>query len=193
MTVVYDLIIHNGRIASASHVSDTSVWIGISGDKITTVQSGPTPIASAKQVLDARGGYITPGGVDTHVHLQQLQVAPEDDTGDTFASGTRSAIAGGTTTIVAFANQQRHDESLLPLVKEYHRRAASGGTFTDYGFHMILTKPSKKILDEELPHLVQNEGITSIKVGPKSAMYVPTPQLTAALAGVHDVRGEESQ
>jgi dihydropyrimidinase len=163
MTVVYDLIIHNGRIASASHVSDTSVWIGICGDKITTVQSGPTPIASARQVIDARGGYITPGGVDTHVHLQQLQVAPEDDTGDTFVSGTRSAIAGGTTTIVAFANQQRHDESLLPLVREYHRRAGSGGTFTDYGFHMILTKPSKKILDEELPHLVQNEGITSIK------------------------------
>jgi dihydropyrimidinase len=163
--MTYDLIIHNGRIVSASHVSDTSVWIGVVGDKIQTVQSGPAPLSSAARVIDASGAYVTPGGIDTHVHLQQLQVAPGEDTGDTFISGTRSAIAGGTTTIVAFANQQRHDESLLPLVREYHRRAAKDGTFTDYGFHIILTKPSKEILDEELPYLVEKEGITSIKVG----------------------------
>jgi dihydropyrimidinase len=107
---------------------------------------------------------LTIRGIDSHVHLEQLQIAPGEDTGDTFYTGTRSAVAGGTTTIIAFANQQRHDESLLPLVKEYHRRAAANTTFTDYSFHVILTKPSKKILDEEIPHLFHEEGISSIKV-----------------------------
>jgi dihydropyrimidinase len=107
---------------------------------------------------------LTIRGIDSHVHLEQLQIAPGEDTGDTFYTGTRSAIAGGTTTIIAFANQQRHDESLLPLVKEYHRRAAANTTFTDYSFHIILTKPSKKILDEEIPYLFHEEGISSIKV-----------------------------
>lgn len=162
---MYDLIIHNGRIVSSHAVSPCSSWIGINGETISCLQFGPPPLHQAKRSIDAQGAYITPGGIDTHVHLEQLQVAPGEDTGDTFYSGTRSAIAGGTTTILAFANQQRHDESLLPLVKEYHRRAAARGTFADYGFHMILTKPTKRILDEELPVLFEQEGITSIKVG----------------------------
>lgn len=160
----YDLIIHNGRIVTASSVSDTSVWIGVAGEKIVTLESSPVPFEDCKKAIDAKGAYITPGGIDSHVHLEQLQIAPGEDTGDTFYSGTRSAIAGGTTTIIAFANQQRHDESLLPLVQEYHRRAAARTTFTDYSFHMILTKPTAKILDEELPVLFEQEGITSIKV-----------------------------
>jgi dihydropyrimidinase len=112
-----------------------------------------------------QNGHSDWTGIDSHVHLEQLQIAPGEDTGDTFLSGTRSAIAGGTTTIIAFANQRRHDASLLPLVKEYHRRALARTTFTDYGFHVILTKPTKRILDEELPHLFHEEGISSIKVG----------------------------
>lgn len=160
---MYDLIIHNGRIVSPSAVSDTSTWIGIIGETIITVGHGPAPLDNCKEVIDARGAYITPGGIDSHVHLEQLQIAPGQDTGDTFFSGTRSAIAGGTTTIIAFANQQRHDDSLLPLVEEYHRRAEAKGTFTDYGFHMILTRPTARILDTELPVLFA-QGITSIKV-----------------------------
>ncbi|WWD17586.1 dihydropyrimidinase [Kwoniella shandongensis] len=161
---MYDLVIYNGLIVTTSHISPVDTWIGITGDKIVTIQSGKPPKDVGKRYIDAKGGYITPGGIDTHVHLQQLQVAPGEDTGDTFESGTRSATAGGTTTIIAFANQQRHDESLYPLVEEYHRRAAANGTWCDYGFHMILTNPTKKILDEELPVLFEKEGISSIKV-----------------------------
>jgi dihydropyrimidinase len=93
----------------------------------------------------------------------QLQHPAGTDTGDSFLSGTRSAIAGGTTTIVAFANQRRQDLSLYPLVEEYHRRARAQ-CYTDYAFHVILTNPTPAILEEELPILVRDEGITSIKV-----------------------------
>ncbi|KAK8858962.1 dihydropyrimidinase [Kwoniella newhampshirensis] len=161
---MYDLIIHNGQIVSTSHVSSPDTWIGIQDEKIVCIQAGPLPHDASKRYIDAKGAYITPGGIDTHVHLQQLQVAPGDDTGDTFESGTRSAIAGGTTTIIAFANQQRHDKSLYPLVEEYHRRASKDGTWCDYGFHVILTNPTKAILDEEIPVLFEKEGISSIKV-----------------------------
>ena len=160
---MYDLIIHNGRIVSPSGISDTATWIGITGETIATISHGTAPLDDCKRAIDAQGAYITPGGIDSHVHLEQLQIAPGQDTGDTFFTGTRSAIAGGTTTIIAFANQQRHDESLLPLVGEYHRRAEARGTFTDYAFHMILTRPTAHILDVELPVLFE-QGITSIKV-----------------------------
>ncbi len=159
----YDLIILNGRIVTTSAIYPPSVWIGIKGEKIVTLSSSPCPTEKATRMIDAEGAYVTPGGVDTHVHLSQLQHPAGTDTGDTFESGTRSAIAGGTTTILAFANQQRHDESLIPLVEEYHRRS-DGLCYTDYGFHLILTNPTRKILDDELPMLVEKEGITSLKV-----------------------------
>jgi dihydropyrimidinase len=57
-------------------------------------------IFTAKQLIDADGGYITPGGVDSHVHLDQTSLIGA--VGDKCEMGT-SAIAGGTTTIISFA------------------------------------------------------------------------------------------
>jgi hypothetical protein len=77
-------------------------------------------IFSAKRTIDAEGGYVTPGGVDTHVHLDQISLVGA--VGDKFETGTRSAIAGGTTTLVCFALQQKTDESVLPVVESYHKK-----------------------------------------------------------------------
>lgn len=110
-------------------------------------------------MIDCEGAYITPGGVDSHVHLAQKN-AP---TGDGFESGSRSAIAGGTTTILAFASQERDDLSLYPELASYHEQSR-GQSYCDYGFHFILTNPTKEILEDELPHLAKNEGITSVKL-----------------------------
>ena len=74
-----------------------------------------------------------------------------------------SAIAGGTTTIIAFVTQKRHELSLFPLLEEYHKKAA-GVSSCDYGFHYILTNPTKEILRDELPILAQEKGITSVKL-----------------------------
>lgn len=65
--------------------------------------------------------------------------------------------------MVAFVSQARHHESLLPLVEEYSA-LAHGNSYCDYGLHLILTNPTKKILKEELPVLAQEQGITSVKL-----------------------------
>ena len=110
------------------------------------------------QVLDCEGGFITPGGVDAHVHLEQWNTP----TGDTWVTGTRSAVCGGTTTVVAFATQNRCHDSVLPIVEEYSALAHER-SHCDYSFHLILTNPTKKIVEEELPVIVKN-GITSVKL-----------------------------
>jgi dihydropyrimidinase len=110
-------------------------------------------------VLDCEGAFITPGGIDTHVHLEQ-QNTP---TGDTWETGTRSAICGGTTTVVAFASQSREKISIIPVVEAYDA-LAKGRAYCDYGFHVILTNPTKKIVEQELPLLVKEKGITSVKL-----------------------------
>ena len=59
---------------------------------------------------------------------------------DNFETGTLSAICGGTTTILAFAKQQRDekDRSLVEVIEEYHGEA-TGNSYCDYGFHLIIT------------------------------------------------------
>ena len=115
--------------------------------------------STATTVLDAEGGYVTPGGVDSHVHLEQ----PNTPTGDTWETGSRSAVCGGTTTILAFVFQTRQDGSLLPLVDDYTKRA-KGNSYADYGFHLILTNPTPDILEDDIPLLARERGITSLKL-----------------------------
>ncbi|KAI9710960.1 MAG: hypothetical protein M1820_002397 [Bogoriella megaspora] len=153
-----DLVVKNGVIVTASEVLPTGQDIGIKDGKIVCIGSS-LPQSQGTKVVDAQGGYITPGGVDSHVHLSQLNCP----TGDNWETGSRSAIAGGTTTIIAFASQQKTDDSLIPVLKDYHGKC-TGQSYTDYGFHFILTKPNTTILDKELPMLAKEEGITSVKL-----------------------------
>lgn len=133
--------------------------IAIKDEKIALLGKGLSGFVKSKEIIDACGAYVTPGGVDSHVHLHQDN-AP---TGDTFETGTRSAIAGGTTTILAFASQKKTDESIIPVVDEYHRRATNN-SYCDYGFHLILSKPNPTILQKELPLLAKEGGISSAKL-----------------------------
>ncbi|KEF63660.1 uncharacterized protein A1O9_01638 [Exophiala aquamarina CBS 119918] len=154
----FDLIIKNATIVTATEILQPGLCIGIKSGIISAVALS-LPTTSTTQIIDAEGAYVTPGGVDSHVHLHQDN-AP---TGDKWLSGSRAALAGGNTTILAFATQKRDDTSLVPVVEEYHRRAA-GKSYVDYGFHLILTRPSEAILQDELPRLVSDEGISSVKL-----------------------------
>jgi dihydropyrimidinase len=146
---------------TATEILRPGLSIGIKSGIISAIAlSLPTSGGiQTPQIIDAEGAYVTPGGVDSHVHLHQDN-AP---TGDRWVSGSRSALAGGNTTILAFATQKRDDASLLPVVEEYHRRAA-GRSYVDYGFHLILTRPTEAILRHELPRMVSREGISSVKL-----------------------------
>jgi dihydropyrimidinase len=116
-------------------------------------------VVKAKSSINACGAYVTPGGIDSHVHIED-DIVPASDT---FETGSRSAIAGGTTTILSFAQQNRGDESVIPIVDAYHGRARDN-TYCDYGFHLIMSNPTPKVLNEELPILARQRGITSVKL-----------------------------
>lgn len=153
----YDLVIYNGLVVTASDIL-SKVYIGINNGVIDTITS--TKITGKKEI-DAEGGYIMPGGVDSHVHIDQDN-APA---GDNFEFGSRSAIAGGTTTIIPFAVQPKTEYDLFKIVQDYHGRAAkNGGTYCDYGFHLIISEPTEEMLEKTLPEICQKESISSVKV-----------------------------
>ena len=151
----YDLVIRNGRLATAADTFDSD--IGIRAGRITALaqQLGP-----GTEELDASGKWVLPGGIDAHCHLDQ----PTGDgsvMADDFETGTRSAACGGTTTVIPFAAQAR-GQSLRDAVDDYHRRA-QGKALIDYAFHLIITDPNESVLYQELPQLIK-EGYTSFKI-----------------------------
>jgi dihydropyrimidinase len=99
--------------------------------------------------------------VDCHVHLQEPALFGKGRTADTFETGTRSAVAGGTTTIVAFAPQQKSESSLLPLL-EATQAKAKDTCYSDYSFHMLISNPTPTALSE-FPAL-REAGVSSLKI-----------------------------
>ena len=151
----FDTIIRGGTVATAS---DTfSCDVGIAGGKITALGAD---LGTAKEIVDATGMLVLPGGIDSHVHIAQPS-APGIVMADDFASATRSAAFGGNTFVMPFAMQQK-GESLRQVVKDYHAKA-DGQCYVDVSFHLIITDTTESVLGQELPALV-TDGYTSFKV-----------------------------
>jgi len=68
--------------------------------------------------------------------------------------------------MITFATQTRaeEDRSLLKVVEEYNARAESTGSYIDYSFHIIIVRNDADVLENELPILVKDWGITSCKL-----------------------------
>jgi dihydropyrimidinase len=128
-------------------------------DETVAAVYAPGHAPEVGDVIDATGKYVIPGGVDVHTHMQM----PFGGTAasDTFATGTRAAAFGGTTTIVDFAIQ-RTGESVPDGLAAWHAKAA-GQCHVDYGFHMILGGVDDAAL-KAMDALVDDEGITSFKL-----------------------------
>ena len=95
-----DLIVKNGSVVTAADTYKADV--GVKDGKIATLGSDLNPGADTK-VIDAKGKYVFPGGIDVHVHLQ----LPFSGTisADDFENGTKAAACGGVTTVLDFAIQ----------------------------------------------------------------------------------------
>lgn len=112
----------------------------------------------AAEIIDASGKLIFPGFIDAHTHFD-LEVSGTV-TADDFASGTRAAVSGGTTTIIDFATQNR-GETLTEALANWHKKA-DGRCSCDYGFHMAISDWNDKI-SRELEIMIR-EGVTSFKL-----------------------------
>lgn len=151
---MFDLVIRNAVVATASDVYPAD--IGIHDGVISAIAKH---LQGGREEIDAQGRVVTPGGVDAHCHLDQ-PMDPPVRMADDFLTGTRSAVCGGTTTVIPFAAQKK-GESLQAAVDDYHQRAA-GKSYADYAFHLIVSDPTQSVLKEELPRLI-GSGYTSFK------------------------------
>lgn len=76
-------------------------------------------------------------------------------------SGTRSAIAGGTTTLITFAPQRKTEPSLLAALATTHARAKDN-CYSDYSFHLICSNTGPQAVSEFVA--LREAGISSLKI-----------------------------
>lgn len=119
---------------------------------------GPDLPEEGAEVTDVSGKLIFPGFIDGHTHFD-LAVAGTV-TADDFETGTKAAIAGGTTMIIDFASQDKGD-TLANGLKHWHEMA-DGKCSCDYSFHMSITDWNEDVR-REVKDMV-DAGITSFKL-----------------------------
>ena len=121
--------------------------------------------AEGDEVVDVDGCWVFPGFIDAHTHFD-LDVC-NTTTADDFASGSRAALRGGTTTIVDFACPNK-GETLHDGLRLWHEKA-DGKCACDYGFHMTIDDWNDTI-ESEIDDMY-GEGISSFK------MYMTYPAM----------------
>jgi dihydropyrimidinase len=150
-----EILIRNGTVVSET--GESRLDVRIAGSKIVETGKDLQSRASAT-ILDATGKYVLPGAIDPHVHLD-LQT-PEGKSSDDFDSGTRAALAGGTTCIVDFVTPVR-GRSIVEAVEM--RLMEASKSHIDYIFHVSPVEVGPRTA-EEMRKCMESYGIRSFKV-----------------------------
>ncbi len=143
-----------GVVVSGSEIKQADILT--EGEKILKVEAKISDPEA--EIIDAGGKLLFPGFIDAHTHFD-LAVSGTV-TADGFETGTKAAIAGGTTCIVDFATQY-HGESLHDALANWHTKS-DGKASCDYGYHLAMADWNDEVCGEM--ESVVREGITSFKI-----------------------------
>lgn len=167
--VIKSIVIKGGTIVTADLTYPADVLI--EGGRIVQIGEG----LAGDTVLDATGCYVMPGGIDPHTHLEMPFMGTYSS--DDFESGTRGALAGGTTMVVDFALPSP-GEGLLDALKKWDNKA--GRACCDYSFHMAVTWWGEQVFDEMAA--VTARGINTFKhfMAYKGSLMVNDEELFAS-------------
>ena len=161
-----------------------TVWADVllEGEKVADV--GPDLSPADARVVDCEGKLLFPGFIDAHTHFD-LEVAGTI-TADSFATGTRAALRGGTTTVIDFAAPDKGETLAAGLAR--WREKAEGNAACDYGFHMTIDDWNPGI-SEEIGDMM-DQGIPTFKMYMTyPAMMLPEGDMYRALVRLKEAGG----
>uniref|UniRef100_A0A673XGX7 Dihydropyrimidinase like 5a n=1 Tax=Salmo trutta TaxID=8032 RepID=A0A673XGX7_SALTR len=175
------ILIKGGKVVNDDVTQEADVYIenGI----IMQVGEG-LMIPGGAKVIDASGKLVLPGGIDTSVHLQQTFM--NATTVDDYYSGTKAALAGGTTMVIGHVLPEKN-ESLLEAY-EKTRSQADSKACCDYALHMGVTWWGPKVR-AEMESLVRDKGINSFQMfmAYKDLFMLRDSELFQALQNCKDI------
>ena len=127
------VLIKNGEIVTGGqrHVAD----IYCEAETITSIGSDLT-VPSETEVIDATGKYVFPGFIDPHTHIYLPFMGTHSK--DTYATASRAALIGGTTTIFDMCCPARDTDPSEGF--RIWNEQSNGKSACDYAFHMGVTR-----------------------------------------------------
>lgn len=149
------ILIKNGSLVLEEGIKRKDILI--EDEKIIEIKDSIDK--EADKILDAKGKFVLPGGVDVHTHMNLdlgAYVAVDD-----FYTGTVAAAHGGTTTIVDHIGALEKGASLRSMIDHYHD-LADGKAVIDYSFHGALYELNDDLLDQIKD--LYDDGIVSVKI-----------------------------
>lgn len=148
------IIIKNGTLVTDI---EQKADLAVDGDKIVSIASDLRP-QDGDEVIDATDCYVFPGFIDPHTHLQMDN--GKIVTADSFETGTAAAVAGGTTTFIDFATQDKG--GTLKEAYEKWLAMAKDCSSTNYRFHMAIVDYNDEV-EKEIAEM-DALGISSFKI-----------------------------
>ncbi|MCS7236399.1 MAG: amidohydrolase family protein [Armatimonadota bacterium] len=151
----FDLAVVGGSVV-VPYTGVVRCDVGIRNGRVVALAER-IPAEAAAEVVDARGKWVFPGAVDSHFHLGIYRGLAEDA-----SSETRSALAGGVTSILSYFRTGHHYLNRSGPYREIFPEvlsAVEGNAYTDYGFHIAIMT---ELQLDEVGWLVDS-GVTSFK------------------------------
>nr|WP_263324469.1 allantoinase AllB [Neobacillus sp. Marseille-Q6967] len=133
-------IITNGKIVTRNGIVEGE--IEITEGKISLIGCA-IPRKDHIEVIDAKGQFILPGMIDTHVHINE----PGRTEWEGFKTGSSALAAGGVTTYIDMPLNALPATTTKDALEE-KMNLASGKNFIDYAFYGGLTPDSLDHLEE---------------------------------------------
>ncbi len=149
------LLIKNGEIVTASTRYVADIWC--ENETITRIDRN-IPAPAGSEVIDAQGKYIFPGFIDPHVHIYLPFMGTFAK--DTYETGSKAALIGGTTTLIEMLCPSRAEEPMAAF--ELWLGKAQGNSACDFTFHMGVTRYDDKA-EKQLTEIIKR-GISSFKI-----------------------------
>ena len=148
--ITADLIIKNGTCVT--HKKIFKADIAIKKGKIFKI--GTLDEIKAKQTISAKGLHILPGAFDTQVHFRE----PGQEYKEDLKSGSRSAVAGGITTVFDMPNNNPSISTKKLFKKKLSN--AKNRMFCNYAFYFGAEKDNVA----EIKKVEKEDGCCGIKV-----------------------------
>src|SRR5947207_11501215 len=152
----HDLAILGGSVV-VPYLGTLRCDVGVRGGRIVALADAIAP-AEAAEVLDARGLLVLPGAVDSHFHIGIYRDLAHDA-----ESETRSALAGGVTSVISYFRTGQHYlnktgpyRAIFPEVVA----ATEGHAYSDFGYHIGIMTSAQL---DEVDWLVGEQGVGSFK------------------------------
>ena len=133
------MLIKNGVVVTAFEEFKADVFV--EDGKIKAL--GKDLKVEAREVVDAKGMYVLPGGIDQHVHFSFDYKGSKVRGFET----SNAAAVGGTTTVIEFVNQVV-GKGMLDSIEDYRKSEVDGTAMVDYSFHGIITDPRPEVFKE---------------------------------------------